>query len=343
MSEEIVKLIKKRAPLQSGSLGADIKELILTSVEPFVVPGAICDWPSVKAANRSAFDLSEYLKQFDSGQPVISFAGSSALKGRIFYNADFTGLNCQRRESTLSNLLTDILAAGKDEDAPPLTYLGSTPIRTHLPDFDCKNGFEFLSDNADAYIWIGGPSRISAHYDFSENLACVVAGKRRFILFPPDQLKNLYVGPLDFSPAGQPISLVDFHEPDLERFPRFREALQHAMIANLEPGDAIFIPSMWQHHVEALSPVNVLVNYWFQRAPKYLGAPMNALEHAMMTLRDLPPEQKGMWREIFDHYVFQNDEGVAEHIPKHMRGILNSISPEDARKIRATLLNRLNS
>src|SRR5206468_367295 len=83
--------------------------------------------------------------------------------------------------------------------------------------------------------------------------------ERRFTLFPPEQLQNLYVGPLDFNPAGQAISLVDHAAPDLERFPRYAEALQHAQVAELEAGDAIFIPSMWWHAVEALAPFNALV------------------------------------------------------------------------------------
>jgi quercetin dioxygenase-like cupin family protein len=36
-----------------------------------------------------------------------------------------------------------------------------------------------------------------------------------------------------------------------------------AMEAELSPGDAIFIPMGWFHHVEALERFNVLVNYWW--------------------------------------------------------------------------------
>ncbi|MFX7984900.1 cupin-like domain-containing protein, partial [Acinetobacter baumannii] len=88
----------------------------------------------------------------------------------------------------------------------------------------------------------------------------VAAGRRRFTVFPPEQLPNLYLGPLDPTPAGQPVSLVDFHQPDFERFPRFRDALAAGEAAELAPGDAVYIPSMWFHHVEGLAPVNLLIN-----------------------------------------------------------------------------------
>src|SRR6185295_10671014 len=95
-------------------------------------------------------------------------------------------------------------------------------------------------------------TRIAAHHDLPDNLACVVAGRRRFTLFPPEQLNNLYVGPLDFTPAGQPISRVDIDTPDLETYPRFAEALNAARRAELGPGDAVYIPALWWHDVLSL-------------------------------------------------------------------------------------------
>ena len=62
-------------------------------------------------------------------------------------------------------------------------------------------------------LWMGSKTNVAAHFDSSDNIACVIHGKRRFTLFPPDQIKNLYIGPLDRTPAGQSISLVDFEKP----------------------------------------------------------------------------------------------------------------------------------
>lgn len=98
-------------------------------------------------------------------------------------------------------------------------------------------------------------------------------------------MENLYPGPLDFNPAGQQISLVDFANPDFEKFPRFRKAMAAGQVANLEPGDALFIPSMWWHHMEGLGTFNVLVNYWWRNVPKFMGPAMNVLKHAMLSIR----------------------------------------------------------
>ena len=57
--------------------------------------------------------------------------------------------------------------------------------------------------------------------------------------------------------------MVHVTAPDFARFPRFAKALEVAQVAELSPGDAIFIPRDWFHHVEALDRFNVLVNYWW--------------------------------------------------------------------------------
>jgi hypothetical protein len=110
----------------------------------------------------------------------------------------------------------------------------------------------------------------------------------------------------------------------------------------MEPGDALFLPSMWWHHVESLAPFNLLVNYWWCTSPPAMGSPTAALMHAILALRDLPDRQKAAWRALFDHYVFDADEAVYAHIPPAGRGCLAPLDDAAARKMRAELLNRLN-
>src|SRR4030095_14045724 len=141
-------------------------------------------------------------------------------------------------------------------------YAGAIPIPTQLPGFALNNVLDLMSPATEPKIWISNRVTVQTHFDMSYNVACVVAGRRRFTLIPPDQLENMYVGPLEFTLAGPPISMVRIEAPDLEKYPPFSAALAAAQFAELEPGDALFIPYMWWHHVEARDRFNVLVNYW---------------------------------------------------------------------------------
>ena len=115
--------------------------------------------------------------------------------------------------------------------------------------------------------------------------------------------------------------MVSLKSPDLARFPRFAEALRHSQQAELEPGDALYIPYGWWHHVESLTPFNVLVNYWWNDA-RQAGSPFDVLLHAMLTLRDLPPDQRAVWRALFEHFVFTAPEKPLAHLPREQRGLL---------------------
>jgi ribosomal protein L16 Arg81 hydroxylase len=189
---------------------------------------------------------------------------------------------------------------------------------------------------------LGNRSRIAAHYDLPDNIACCAVGRRRFTLFPPDQLANLYPGPIDWAPGGQPISLVDFKNPDYEAFPNFKHALKSAQAATLEPGDGVYIPSMWWHHVEGLEALNILVNYWWRQSPNYMDTPANVMLYALMSIRDLPAEQKQIWRQMFDYYIFESDKDSHSHIPEQARGSLGTIDESLNRKIRSLLLKKIN-
>lgn len=314
---------------------------ILKSKHPVVLRGLVADWPLVRAAVASAEAADHYIRRFYEDASVGLVFAPPEAGGRIFYNEDMSGFNFERLKLKLTEILDRICQHSGDE-RPPAIYVGSTTVDTCLPGFRDENDIDFPDIDPLVSIWLGNRTRVAAHFDLPHNLACCAVGRRRFTLFPPEQLKNLYVGPLDFNPAGQAISLVDFHAPDFDRFPRFGRALQEAQVAELEPGDALFVPSMWWHHVEALDDFNVLINYWWSFGPAFSGDPKNVLTHALLSLRGLPAEQRRAWQEIFRHYVFEFDEEVVAHIPERRRGILGALDDTVARRIRAHLLNRLN-
>jgi hypothetical protein len=323
----------------TGPVAEAMSDVRLGDTQPWVQRGLAAHWPMVQAGRRSGAEAAAYLKAAWRGQPVGMLLAPPEAQGRFFYDDAMTGMNFRRATAPLDELLDALMKLVDDPQAPAL-YLGSTEVESCLPLFRAANDLPFGARDPLMSVWLGNRSRIAAHFDVPDNLACVVAGRRRFTLFPPEQLANLYVGPLDLTPAGQAISLVDFTHPDLERHPRFAQALEHAQVVELEPGDAIFIPSMWWHHVESLMPFNVLINYWWRQSPAYLDTPMGALMAALLMVRDLPPPQREIWRDIFDHYVFRPSEETAGHIPPHARSALAPLTEDGARHLRQALLNR---
>ena len=320
---------------------------LVAAAEPVVLRGFVAHWPLVQAARTSDRAACEYLRYHHGpvrGTPrarVGALLAAPEVKGRFFYNQQFNGFNFSPEWMSFDTLLETLLQLQQEQQAPAM-YVGSTTIDTILPELNAENTLPLGERDALASIWIGNRTRIAAHHDVPDNLACVAVGRRRFTLFPPEQLSNLYIGPLDFTPAGQAISLADPQAPDLQAYPRFAEAMAHAQTAELAAGDAIFIPSLWWHAIDALHSLNVLINYWWRDTPEYMDSPMNALMLAMMTVRELPPAQRKAWQEMFRHYVFESDESTAAHIPEHARHALAPLNNNAARMMRAHLLKKLN-
>lgn len=329
----------RNARERAETAGIELPEGLLAAAEPVILKGYIAHWPLVQKAKSSAQDAMAYLSGFYNQKPVHLMRAEAKFKGRLFYNEDLNGFNFTRSQVNLNEVFKQLQDNLGHVNSDTL-YVGSTAINQVLPGLRNDNDLDALAQQALVSIWIGNQSRVAAHYDAPDNIACVVAGKRRFTLFPPDQIDNLYVGPLDYTPAGQSASLVDFHQPDFDKYPKFKEALKHAVVAELEPGDALYVPSMWWHHVEGLGDFNILINYWWRQVENYIGVPGDALYHAMLSIRELPEAQRKAWQHLFNHYVF--GETDHSHIPREKRGSLDTIDQNMARQLRAMLINKLN-
>jgi hypothetical protein len=313
--------------------------------EPAVLKGVAVDWPLVRIGLEGPSAVIDYLTSFDAGRPVVAYVGPPEIGGRFFYNEDVTGLNFEAKRVPFSDFLARIDAHLDDPDAPSF-YIGSTDIDLYLPGLGDANGLPSTLPPFDPHppsvgIWIGNRTVASTHYDYSNNIACNMVGHRRFTLFPPDQIDNLYPGPLEPTPGGQVVSMVDLRNPDLDRFPRFAVALEAAQVAELEPGDLLIYPAMWWHNVEALDGFNVMVNYWWNAVPRFVDTPMITLKHALLSLRNRPEHERKAWRELFDFYVFGDPDKATAHLPDHALGPL-AMDETMSRRLRAELLDRLN-
>ena len=316
---------------------------VLAADAPMVLRGQVAHWPAVAGAAGAAgrerrVAAANHLASFDRGRPVNVMVGPPEIRGRFFYRDDWAGFNFRTEQVPVRALLGELLRLADDPAAPSI-YAGSAPAAEHLPGWSEANPLGVDLPGAEPRVWIGNATRVSTHYDGAPNLACVVAGRRRFLLFPPDQLPNLYVGPLDRTMAGQASSMVDPDAPDLDLYPRFAEAMAHALVAELEPGDAIFMPALWWHNVRADGPFNVLVNYWAEREDAQ--SPFLSMVHAIMAVRDLPERERAAWRGWFEHYVFGGPDASAAHLPEAARGVLGAPGPERSARIRDYLARAL--
>ncbi|MFN3387310.1 MAG: cupin-like domain-containing protein [Allosphingosinicella sp.] len=315
---------------------------IVPAGRPALLRGLCAGWPAVAAARQGDEALAAYLRAHAADEPFEAWFGAPEIEGRFGFSDDFAAFNHDRRLATVDQLL-DLLLRQRGHPSPFAIYAGAIPVRRHLPGLAAEIPMPLLDADREMLVslWLGNRTRTAAHWDLPQNLACVVAGRRRFTLFPTDQLKNLYVGPLDTTLAGQPTSLVDVEKPDFARHPRFREALAAAETAELGPGDALYLPSLWWHAVAGEAEVGAMVNFWWRDGPAPLLTPLNALYHALITMKTLPPREREAWRVLFDHYVFEDDGDPAAHLPEEAKGILGRRTPELVRRIRAMLAQKL--
>ncbi|GAA0734104.1 cupin-like domain-containing protein [Sphingomonas japonica] len=295
---------------------------VVAAYRPVVLRGQVADWPAVGAGRAGLIETAHYVASFGLTKPTGVLIGAPQIGGRFFYSDDMAGFNFRREQTTMAELAVELVRLSSHPN-PPAYYAGAAAAADHLPGWTDANRLDLPVPDPTPRVWIGNASVVSTHYDVAPNLACVAAGERRFLLFPPEQLSNLYVGPLENTIAGQPVSMVDPDAPDLERFPLYAEALAHAQVAVLKPGDAIFIPSLWWHQVRSSGPLNILVNYWFGADPT--ESPFSALVHGLLSIRDLPPGERTAWRAWFDHYVFADTAPQAgAHLPEHARGVIGA-------------------
>lgn len=318
---------------------ATIKNEIAPLGRPAILKGLITDWPAVQKGKESSQALCDYLLENNHNNQV-RFIHSKGNNGRLFYNEDLTGVNFTTSQNTLSNAVDKIIT-NSEREGDSAYYISSSPLKEHFPSFLNDNYNELLNNQSNPNFWISNQVTVAPHFDIPDNIACCISGKRKFTLFPPEQISNMYVGPIDATPAGQPISLVELNNPDYERFPKFKEALKHAQVAELEPGDALYIPSLWWHNVESLEKFNMLVTFFHDATPQHYGSGFDCLLHGLMSIRNLPDTKKQAWKSFFNHYVFSDNKISNAHIPKDRHGVLNQQTPNISATLKNILLSSL--
>ncbi|MEQ3696506.1 MAG: cupin-like domain-containing protein [Pseudomonadales bacterium] len=309
--------------------------------EPLVIRGFANEFSLVKAAKSGTDELLALLQKKASVARVNTLEAPSRYQGRVGYREGSFRLNFDRREIAFDKFLAR-LAQSQSIDNPPLYSIQSAYVSDYLGDLS-KDVELAVWPAVEPRIWIGNRTTVAPHVDDSDNIAVVAAGRRRFTLFPPAQLHNLYVGPVDHTPSGASISLVDINSPNYDEFPRYREAEPTKLVAELAPGDAIFIPMLWWHQVEALADINVLLNYWDGGS---IGGddvvnPIQAMLLARLAMRGRTAKQRQAWQSFFDYYAFSADDLAIAHLPEEVHGVLSNHDTPAAAKLAANIAQRV--
>jgi hypothetical protein len=307
---------------------------------PVVMRGAFAAWPVVRAAEASAAELRAYIARFANDRQAEAFVGQPSIAGRYSYSDDLEGFNFERVNMDLLAALDRIIENGARPGSPTM-YVGSLETEVFLPGFGTENVAAVVPATVSPRIWIGNASTVACHNDTFDNVACVVSGRREFTLYPPDCVGDLYVGPIDHTMAGRPVSLAASSAPGDTRFPRFAAAAERASIARLQPGDALYLPKLWWHQVEASDSVNVLVNYWWDGTKTGPDTPDTAMMLAMIAIAERPPAERHAWQALFEHYVFRPEGHPLAHLPATRHGILERFQNGSYGRIRALVLQRL--
>jgi ribosomal protein L16 Arg81 hydroxylase len=100
-------------------------------------------------------------------------------------------------------------------------------------------------------LFFGGKgSKVFIHYDidYSNILHFHFHGKKRCILFAPDQTPYLYKVPHALISRED----IDFDNPDLEKWPALKQA--KGLVADLEHGEMLYLPEGYWHYMKYVTP-----------------------------------------------------------------------------------------
>ena len=323
----------------SGVTAANFAEKVTDHYRPVVLRGFAAHWPLVQVAKKSLPEAAAYLTARSNNKPQKLVSLPVETGGRLFYNPDINGMNFSASRQLLSTAIDIMLKAGAADS--PHYCVQCVPVADNFSALLPELTNPLLNPSPKPFIWLGNRVTVPAHFDEASNIAVVAAGKRRFTLFPPEQVANLYIGPLDFTPAGQPISMVNLQQPDLQAHPLYANAYEAGLSVELAAGDAIYIPSPWWHSVTSLSDFNVLVNYWWSNAYVASALPLPMLLHAIQAFNHMAPGEQEAWQSMLQHYLFNPADPLA-HIPAEARGVQGKLTPQLAQGLHQWLAAQLN-
>ena len=97
--------------------------------------------------------------------------------------------------------------------------------------------------------WIGPAGTVTGfHVDWGDNVLAQICGRKEVRLVAPKDSKYMY--PAKRFDQGTMSSEMDVDHYDAARFPLFEKAKEYRVVVH--PGEMLFIPRGWWHHVRSL-------------------------------------------------------------------------------------------
>ena len=228
--------------------------------------------PSRPVIIRGALDAATCRAATWTPDYLASAAGDKPVEVAVSKSGCFTyhpnGAAYEMREMILSRALE--LMRSPDTDLK--YYVMQRSLHLYFPELVADISVPKLVDTADLAVvnlWLGSAGNVTPlHYDHSNNLLFQSYGKKVILIYPPEQTDYLY--PLPSSSRFAFVSELDLLRPDPERFPLFAKA--DPVEALLEPGDTLFLPAFWWHHVHSVE-LSISINYWWNSYPSQLLVP----------------------------------------------------------------------
>ncbi|CAH1119822.1 unnamed protein product [Phaedon cochleariae] len=129
----------------------------------------------------------------------------------------------------------------------------------HIPEYCCLSTDYENSTDPDINAWFGPGNTVSPlHHDPKNNILAQVYGSKQVVLFSPKDTPYLYPHEDKLLNNTAQVNPID---PDLEKFQEYSKASMYKCL--LEPGEMLFIPVKWWHHVTSLEK-SFSVSFWWQ-------------------------------------------------------------------------------
>lgn len=279
----VIDLLPKVASMLNSciteSLGElDVEELIIDSesLYNFILPGftEIAQYvepsmelfytkifmPKVPAIMKGCIKHWKALEQWKDLKYLISVAGSRTVPIEI--GSRYTDENWSQQLLSFSEFLQKYVLTKGDQ----VGYLAQHQLFEQIPelkdDFTIPEYCNFTDNDdveqPDINAWFGPSGTVSPlHFDPKNNLLCQIFGHKRVILYHPNDSSNLY--PYDTRLLNN-TAQVDPLNPNYEKWPNFSKA--KGLMTYLRPGEILYIPPKWWHHVTSLTP-SFSISFWW--------------------------------------------------------------------------------